>query len=328
MRASVVRAIWGSTSTTALTPARRIAGAAAASRRPAAAASARGLSVFATSWARWRPRRRSSGAGPSRSAPFSSPFSSRRSALGRLCVRAGGDDRDQVPERRVAELAPPVELLRQEPGDVVAGGVAQRRRIRLEGLHDHLARRVAAAAAGELRDELKRPLLRPEVRAARAPCRRRRPQRARRRGSGGPWRPSACRRGRRGRRRRSGRAPRGARPASPPCPRRAGSARAPAPASRARTRASASRRRSAPARTSRTPGRPRARPPSSRSGGSAAARRRAASARRRTGRSAARRPQARQWIAGARPRRLRSRIALPPCSEIRPSSSSSGAESG
>ena len=41
--------VWGSTSTTALTPARRIAGAAAASTRPAAAASARGVSVFATS---------------------------------------------------------------------------------------------------------------------------------------------------------------------------------------------------------------------------------------------------------------------------------------
>ena len=39
-------------------------------------------------------------------------------------------------------------------------------------------------------------------------------------------------------------------------------------------------------------------------------------------------PHARQWSAGATPRRLRSRIALPPRSAIRPSSASSGAESG
>ena len=156
--------VWGSTSTTALTPARRIAGAAAASTRPAAAASARGRSVFATSWERCRPRRRSSGAGPSRSAPFSSPFSSRSSRSGASGVRARGDDRDQVPERRVAELAAPVELLREEACDVVAGRVAERRRVRLERLHDHLPRRVAAAATRELRHELERPLLRAEVR--------------------------------------------------------------------------------------------------------------------------------------------------------------------
>ena len=38
--------------------------------------------------------------------------------------------------------------------------------------------------------------------------------------------------------------------------------------------------------------------------------------------------EARQWIAGATPRRFRSRIPLPPSAEIRPSSASSGAESG
>ena len=49
------------TSTTALTPALRIAGAAAASTCPARAASARGRSVLAMSCARCRPRRRSNG---------------------------------------------------------------------------------------------------------------------------------------------------------------------------------------------------------------------------------------------------------------------------
>ena len=39
-------------------------------------------------------------------------------------------------------------------------------------------------------------------------------------------------------------------------------------------------------------------------------------------------PQARQWSAGVTPRRLRSRIALPPFSATRPSSVSSGADSG
>ena len=103
-----------------------------------------------------------------------------------------------------------------------------------------------------------------------------------------------------------------ARRASRPRRRRAGSARARARASRARARAAACRRRSARARASRTPGRPRAPPPSGRSGGSGAARRRAGRARRRSCGQRRVAPQARQWIAGATPRRLRSRIALPP----------------
>ena len=68
-----------------------------------------------------------------------------------------------MPERRIAELAPPVELLGEEAGDVVAGGVAKRRRVRLERLHDHLPGRVAAAPAGELGDELEGALLGAEV---------------------------------------------------------------------------------------------------------------------------------------------------------------------
>ena len=60
-----IQRLCGSTSTTAVRPAFRIAGAAAASARAARAARAPGRSVLATSCARWRPRSRRSGAGPS-----------------------------------------------------------------------------------------------------------------------------------------------------------------------------------------------------------------------------------------------------------------------
>src|ERR671934_223099 len=66
---SLGQRLWGSTSTTAVRPARRIAGAADASNRAVRAARRRGSSVFATSWARCLPRSRKSGAGPSRSPP-------------------------------------------------------------------------------------------------------------------------------------------------------------------------------------------------------------------------------------------------------------------
>ena len=68
-----------------------------------------------------------------------------------------------MPEGRVAELAPALELLGEEAGDVVARRVPERRRVRLERLHDHLPGRVAAAAAGELRHELEGALLGAEV---------------------------------------------------------------------------------------------------------------------------------------------------------------------
>ena len=42
-------------------------------------------------------------------------------------------------------------------------GVGDRARVGLERLHDHAARRVAAAAAGELRQQLERALLGAEV---------------------------------------------------------------------------------------------------------------------------------------------------------------------
>ena len=66
-------------------------------------------------------------------------------------------------EGRIAELPPPRELLGEEAGDVVAGGEGERPRVRLERLHDHLPRRVAPAAAGELGDELEGPFLGTEV---------------------------------------------------------------------------------------------------------------------------------------------------------------------
>jgi hypothetical protein len=45
----------------------------------------------------------------------------------------------------------------------VARGELDRARVRLEGLHEHAPGRVAAAAAGELRQQLERPLLGAEV---------------------------------------------------------------------------------------------------------------------------------------------------------------------
>ena len=66
-------------------------------------------------------------------------------------------------ERRIAERAAAFELAVEEAADVVARGIRDRARIGLERLHDHAARRVAPAAAGELREELERPLLGAEV---------------------------------------------------------------------------------------------------------------------------------------------------------------------
>ena len=68
-----------------------------------------------------------------------------------------------MPERRVAERAAALELAGEKAGDVVARGVLHRARVRLERLDEHAARRVAAAAAGELGEELERPLLGPKV---------------------------------------------------------------------------------------------------------------------------------------------------------------------
>ena len=78
-------------------------------------------------------------------------------------VGPGRDDRDEVADRRIAECRPPLELLGEEPRDVVALRELEGHRVRLERLHENEPRRVASAPSGELRDELERPLLRAEV---------------------------------------------------------------------------------------------------------------------------------------------------------------------
>ena len=157
----------GSTSTTAVTPALRIAAAASPSSAAARAAMRRGCSVFATSWARCRPRRRSSGAGPRRSSP-SPAFSSVSKRAGAVRLGPRGDDPDKVAERRIAELSTPLDLLRQEPTDVVPRREADRARVGLEGLDEHPAGRVSAAPPRELGQELEGPFLGAEVREAEA----------------------------------------------------------------------------------------------------------------------------------------------------------------
>ena len=127
----------------------------------------RGCSVFATSWARCRPRSRSSGAGPRSSS--SEPGLQLRQQAGRT-VRFGprGDDPDEVAERRIAELPAPLDLLRQEPADVVPRREADRARVGLEGLDEHAAGGIPPAPPRELGQELEGPLLRAEVGKAEA----------------------------------------------------------------------------------------------------------------------------------------------------------------
>ena len=163
---------WGSTSTDAVRPSRRMAGAAAASRRAAREATALGAAVLASSWARRRPRRRRSGAGPRSSRSSPAPSRPARSSPSRR--RGGGltrprdDHPDQVAEGRVAELSPARELSRQELLDVVTGGQRDRAGVGLVRLDDHASGSVAPAPPRQLRDQLERPLLGPEVRKAEA----------------------------------------------------------------------------------------------------------------------------------------------------------------
>ena len=218
-----------------------------------------------------------------------------------------------MPERRVAELAAALELAREEPRDVVPRRVRDRARVGLEGLDDHAAGRVSAAAAGELRDELEGALLGAEVgqAEARVGVDDRGERDARR--SGGPWRPSACRAARR--------APRAA---NRPSASASAAGRAIASASR-RMRSSSGTWRSSsrssrcvPAPIRASSGEPQAGHVSG--AGSCvtavvAAERLVAvqrRARRRSSGSAASPRSSRQWSAGATPRRLSSRIALPP----------------
>ena len=62
-------------------------------------------------------------------------------------------------ERRIAERPPSGELFGEEAGDVVPRRKCDRSRVGLKCLNDHAAGGVAPAAARELRDELKYPLL-------------------------------------------------------------------------------------------------------------------------------------------------------------------------
>src|SRR4051812_29696170 len=79
-------------------------------------------------------------------------------------LRPGHDDADEMAERRIAERTAALELARDEALDVVACCVRDRAGVRLERLHDHAAGGVAAAPPGKLRQQLKRALLRAEVR--------------------------------------------------------------------------------------------------------------------------------------------------------------------
>src|SRR6266446_6843946 len=114
---------WGSTSTTAVRPARRIGTAAAES-----SVAARGLQLL-------------------------QGFES----IGE--VGAGDDDADEVLKRRIAERAAALELAVEKALDVMPCGVRDRARVGLERLHDHAPRRIAPAPARELRQQLERALL-------------------------------------------------------------------------------------------------------------------------------------------------------------------------
>src|SRR5947208_675858 len=71
-----------------------------------------------------------------------------------------------MPERRIAELATPLELAGEEARDVVTRGELDRARVRLERLHEHTTRRVTPAPARKLRQQLEGSLLGAEVRQA------------------------------------------------------------------------------------------------------------------------------------------------------------------
>ena len=95
---------------------------------------------------------------------FAEPGLQLRQQAGRS-VRFGprGDDPDEVAERRIAELPAPLDLLRQEPTDVVPRREADRARVRLEGLDEHAPGRIPPTPPRELGQELERPFLGAEV---------------------------------------------------------------------------------------------------------------------------------------------------------------------
>ena len=196
-----------------MSPSRRIVGAAAASSVEAQRATDRGCVVFAIRCAPMPAAEPQDGRRPEqvRLEPVETLLQLAEERERRLAVGAGDEDRDEVTVRRVAEHLAPLELTGEEPRDVVVDGVPQRRRVGLERLDEDAPGGVAAAAPGELRDELERPLLGPEVRQreARVGVDDRRELDAR--GGGGPSRRSACRRGRRAPPPRTARASRGRR---------------------------------------------------------------------------------------------------------------------
>src|SRR5262245_51573479 len=63
-----------------------------------------------------------------------------------LPLRACNEDADEVPVRRITELASALELTGQEAFDVLAHGECHGPRLGLERLDEHPTRRVAAAA--------------------------------------------------------------------------------------------------------------------------------------------------------------------------------------
>ena len=195
----------GSTSTTAVSPARRIAGAAAASRRAACARDPRAAAPSSRRAARGAGRA-GAGAAPGRAGRRrGSRLQLLERAHDRLELRPGDDDPHEVrgtagsraSRRRSSSSVEEPRRRRGAPRSAIG---------RASGWNVCTSTRPGASRPlrpGELRDQLERPLLGAEVGHARAPCRRRRPPRARRRRSGGPSRPSACRAARRRRRPRS-----------------------------------------------------------------------------------------------------------------------------
>ena len=163
--------IAGSTSTEKRRPGWRGAFAAASTAARTAAIAAARSAALTTTWERWRPRSRNSGAGPSTVAPGAPAAASAISAAaarGAARVLRRADDPDQVGERRVGERAPALELAGARSRRR-RGGRRRRSRARPATVVCTSTRppaRPAAGAARELGDQRERPLLGAEVREA------------------------------------------------------------------------------------------------------------------------------------------------------------------
>src|SRR5204863_8363027 len=82
----------------------------------------------------------------------------------RAGLRPADEDAYEMPEGRVAELTPALQLAGQEPQHVVSRRQLDRLRVRLAGLAQHGPGGIAAGPPGELRRELLCPLLGTDVR--------------------------------------------------------------------------------------------------------------------------------------------------------------------